>query len=197
MSKNVDFENAMRKVSENDFELAIELFTKALVHNPNSTDVFYNRAVAYLNLEKIDLAIFDFSKLIELDAENAFYYSCRAFAKSRSKDKKGAIADYEIAIKLDPNNPITYNNMGLVQEELGYMEQAKKSFKHSDILREAEENKPKTFGEAPLKNVNSDDSQFTEVEQKSKKEIAKDVFRDKNTFKEFVSFIKNGFKLKK
>jgi len=192
MSKNVDFENAMRKVNKNDFESAIELFSKVLKNKANNTDALYNRGVAYLNVEKIELAIYDFSKLIELDAENAFYYSCRAFAKARTKDKKGAIKDYEIAIKLDPNNPITYNNMGLVQEEIGYMEQAQKSFKQSDVLRESEQ-KPKTFGEPPLKNVND----FKDTERvKSKSDIAKDVFRDKNTFKEFIGFIKNGFKLK-
>jgi len=192
MSKNKDFENAMCKVNENDHESAIELFTKALKTNKNSTDALYNRGIAYLNIEKIELAIFDFTRLIELDQDNAFYYSCRAFAKARSKDKKGAITDYEIAIKLDPNNPITYNNMGLVQEEIGYMEQAQKSFKQSDNLRVAEQ-KPKTFGEAPLKNVNDI---IDSKSPKSKSDIAKDVFRDKNTFKEFIAFIKNGFKLK-
>lgn len=210
MSTNEHFENAMRKVNENDFESAIELFGEALKSDSNKETIYYNRAVAYLNLEKLDLAIFDFNKLIDLDSNNAFYYSCRAFAKARTKDKKGALADYEIAITLDPDNPITYNNMGLVQEEIGYMEKAQKSFKQSDDLRKKEEaNK--------VININVDQQNAKEVEsrienakkvaeaeqsldnevEKSKGQVVKEVFTDKSTFKEFIDFIKNGFKLKK
>ena len=152
------------------------------------------------------MAIFDFNKLIEIDSKNAFYYSCRAFAKARTKDKKGAVADYEIAIELDPDNPITYNNMGLVQEEIGYMKQAKKSFEQSDDLRKKEEaNK--------VINLKSDQDSKKEVEnrlenskkiiesnddvEKTKSQLAKSIFTDKSTFREFIDFIKNGFKLKK
>ena len=205
MSKNEYFESAMRKVNENDFESAIELFTKALAEVDQPKDVLYNRAVAYLNSKQIDLAIYDFSKLIEIDSTNAFYYTCRAFAKSRGKDKKGAIADYEISIKLEPNNPITHNNMGLVQEELGYMQQAQKSFAQSDDLRKKEEaNKilNSTTDKAIQKEVDQRIEQAKKmesaetVENKSKGQIAKEVFTDKNTFKEFLKFIKNGFKIK-
>lgn len=206
MSKNEHFENAMRKVSENDFESAIELFGEALKQDSNKETIYYNRAVAYLNSEKIDLAIFDFNKLIDIDSNNAFYYSCRAFAKARTKDKKGALSDYEIAIKLDPNNPITYNNMGLVQEDIGYMKQAQKSFEQSDDLRKKEEaGKVLNLNSSELdkKEVNdridnAKKSQVIEpIEEKTKGQITKDIFTDKSTFKEFIAFIKNGFKLKR
>lgn len=191
MLKNKDFENAMHKVNQNDFEGAIKDFDLALQAEPNNTDFIYNRAVAYLNLEKMELAIFDFSRLIEIDNANPFYYSCRAFAKARTPDKKGAIADYEKAIELDPDNPITYNNMGLVQEELGWMQQAKDSFNQSDELRHKAESKfdePKQV--EPVK-------QDEEVEKNiSKSQLVKDVFTKKSVFKEFIDFVKNGFKLK-
>ena len=206
MSKNEYFEKAMRKVNENDFESAIELFTEALKEVDDKKDVYYNRAVAYLISEKIDLAIFDFNKLIDIDSNNAFYYSCRAFAKARTKDKTGAISDYEIAIRLDPDNPITYNNMGLVQEEIGYMKRAQKSFEQSDDLRKKEEagkvldiNSSQQNKEEVDKRIeNAKKSQAIEpIEEKTKRQIAKDIFTDKSTFKEFIAFIKNGFKLKK
>jgi len=211
MSKQNYFENAMHKVTQNDFESAIDLFSKALQIENDKSKVYYNRGVAYLNLEKIDLAIFDFNKLIELDPNNAFNYSCRAFAKARSTNKKGALEDYEKALELDPDNPITYNNMGLVQEEIGYMEQAQKSFEQSDDLRKKEEaNKIinatedqiiKQTVDTRIENLEhklniENSSLANENEPTSKGKIVKDIFTDKNTFKEFMNFIKNGFKLK-
>ena len=206
MSKNEHFENAMRKVNENDFELAIELFGEALKEDSNKESIYYNRAVSYLNLEKIDLAIFDFNKLIEIDSKNAFYYSCRAFAKARTKDKKGAVADYEIAIALDPDNPITYNNMGLVQEEIGYMKKAQKSFEQSDDLRKKEEANKVINLESDQKDSKEVDDRLEDAkkaiepkneDEKTKAQVVKSIFTDKGTFKEFIRFIKNGFKLKK
>jgi Flp pilus assembly protein TadD len=193
MLKNEDFENAMSKVNKNDFAGAIIDFNLAITAEPANTDFLYNRAVAYLNLEKTELAIFDFSRLIEIDNTNAFYFSCRGFAKARTSDKKGAIKDYEKALELDPDNPITYNNMGLVQEELGWMNQAKDSFSQSDDLRSKEEGKFGNIKEAPVSNfIETDEPEI----QLTKGEVAKNVFTKKGTFKEFVSFIRNGFKLK-
>ena len=52
MSKNEHFIKGMDKVNENDFESAIELFGKALASDMNKEEVYYNRAVAYLNLNQ-------------------------------------------------------------------------------------------------------------------------------------------------
>ncbi|HIP37067.1 MAG TPA: tetratricopeptide repeat protein [Crocinitomix sp.] len=194
MSINVYLNKALDKVNQNDFETSIELFTKVLKLDPSHKDAYYHRGVSYLNLEKIDLAIFDFNKLIELDPNYAFYYSCRGFAKSRLGDKKGAIEDYFKSLELEPDNEITLNNLGLVQEELGYMEQAKKSFEKSDAIRKNENYQPETFGEPSQhpKKLKIDEKQNTQ----SKSQLAKEIFTKKSTFKEFLSFIKNGFKLK-
>ena len=206
--------------TEEDYKTAIQLLSDALKTALNKKDIYYNRAVCYLNTSQFELAVFDFSKLIEFESNNAFYYSCRAFAKARTKDKKGAIADYEKALNLEPNNPITYNNMGLVQEEIGYMKQAKKSFEQSDDLRKKEEaNKvikaknSKDFeqevenryridkvknelGESEIQKQIKPITPTQQTKHKTKSEIAKGIFTNKNTFNEFISFIKNGFKLK-
>ena len=196
-----------------DFEKAVDLLTQALNDTTSKADVYYNRAVAYLNLNKIDLAIFDFNKLVEIDSNNAFYYSCRGFAKARTQDKKGAILDYEKALEIDPNNPITYNNMGLVQEEIGYLKQAQKSFAQSDDLRKKEEanqilqSKNSEIIKTEVENRLDKSKEITgekesiikpksEEKPQSKVELAKDIFTSKSTFKEFINFIKNGFKLK-
>lgn len=222
MSLQPTIENAIalannQNSTEEDYLNAIKILSNIFPTVSNKKDIFYNRAVCYLNTAQFDLAVFDFSVLIEIEPNKAFNYSCRAFAKARTDDKKGAIADYEKALELEPDNPITYNNMGLVQEEIGYIKQAKKSFEQSDDLRKKEEankvlhlkenqevkqevedrldkakvdsNAPKVV-ETPILPIE------TEVE-KTKSEIIKEIFTNKNTFKEFIQFIKNGFKLPK
>ncbi len=199
MSDSNYFKLAMDKVNQNDFESSIELFNKAIKKTPNSKEAHYHRGVSYLNLEKIDLAIFDFNKLIELDPNYAFYYSCRAFAKSRLGDKNGAIEDYKRSLKLDPTNEITLNNLGLVQEELGFMDQAKESYAKSDAIRKGEGQannfQQNTFGSKPTHSGKIKPE--TSESETSKMDVAKSVFTNKSTFKEFLNFIKNGFKLKK
>lgn len=41
-------------------------------------------------------------------------------------DTEAAILDYEKAIKLDPEDAVSYNNIGLLQEKLGYKQKAQK-----------------------------------------------------------------------
>jgi tetratricopeptide (TPR) repeat protein len=195
MSTNEYYKKAMDKVNENDFESSIALFTKAIALDPNHKDLFYHRGVSYLNLEKIDLAIFDFNKLIELDPNYAFYYSCRGFAKARLGDKKGAAQDYHTALELEPDNEITLNNLGLVLEEMGYIEQAQQSFKKSDAIRKKEDYKPETFDE-PSHQPKKIAIEAAGPHNLSKWDVVKSIFTDKSTFKEFVQFIKRGFKHK-
>jgi len=222
MSSQQNIENAIalannQNSTEADYLSAIETFSTALPQSAAKKDIYYNRAVCYLNTGQFDLAVFDFSKLIEIESNKAFYYSCRAFAKARTNDKKGAILDYEKALELEPDNPITYNNMGLVQEEIGYIKQANKSFEQSDDLRKKEEaNKAlhlqdnqsvkkeveNRLEKAQLESNKTKPQPITippiepEIE-KTKGELAKEIFTNKNTFKEFIQFIKNGFKLSK
>jgi len=224
MSSQQNIENAIalannQNSTEADYLSAIKLLSDALPDASNKKDIYYNRAVCYLNTAQFELAVFDFSKLIEIESNKAFNYSCRAFAKARTNDKKGAIADYEKALELEPDNPITYNNMGLVQEEIGYIKQANKSFEQSDDLRKKEEaNKVlhlqdnqniKQEVEDRLDKAKSEISENKQDQpkviippvepelEKTKGELVKEIFTTKSTFKEFIQFIKNGFKLPK
>ena len=49
-------------------------------------------------------------------------------------DTHGAIADYQHALELDPDDAVTWNNLGLLEEQLGYQEQAKERYRVSDEL---------------------------------------------------------------
>lgn len=187
----------MRKVKENDHYGAISLFNAVLEEDPTDADATCHRGITYLNLEQYDLSLQDLNKAVELDPEYGFRYQARAYLKTRLKDHEGALADYQKAVDLDPSDPIAYNNLALAQEQMGWTGKAKENFDKSDNLQgiqTTEERAKARIDQA----VNQAEIAETQEEQKAdRRKIAQEVFTKKSTFKEFISFIGNGFKLKK
>ncbi len=64
---------------------------------------FYNRAVAYENKDRYDLAIADYSEAIRLNPNDADFYLYRGLDRQRMGDKAGAEADIAEAKRLNPN----------------------------------------------------------------------------------------------
>lgn len=200
MTKSEYFAAGMAKVKENDLEKAVELFTKVLELDATDANALSQRAVCYLNMEKYDLSMFDMNLAIEHDPDYAFRYQCRGYLKARLQDFEGAVADYEKAVELEPEDAIALNNLALAQEQLGYAKKAKANFDKSDKLsgiktteERAKERKLKAEKEkTPIKTVEENKKD----PEQTKGDIAKSVLTDKKTFKEFIRFIGNGFKLK-
>ena len=147
---------------------------------------------------------------VKYDPEYAFRYQSRGYLKARMQDYEGAVADYEKAVELNPEDGIAYNNLALAQEQLGYAKQSKRNFEKSDKIMGIKPRKIENADEALKKETTDEketnptpakvDEVSTNSEEnlsKEKKELAKAVFTDKNAFKDFIQFIKNGFKLKK
>jgi DNA-binding SARP family transcriptional activator len=54
--------------------------------------------------------------------------------KQACGDLRGAVEDYKRTVELDPEDAVTWNNLGLLEEQLGYQEQAKERYRVSDEL---------------------------------------------------------------
>lgn len=213
---NREFAQGLARAKENDFLGAIEFFNAAIIAESDNVEYYAERAVAYLNTNQFDLSMFDMNRCIDMQPNNSYRYSCRAFLKSKIGDMDGAIADYEIAVRLDPDDAIAYNNLGLAQENKGFRKKAEKSFQRSNELigynpkkfdeasidqqienqkENGEEKRNRLNTDQPLLNSETQSAELVE-QPVTKTAVAKGVFTTKKGFSEFIRFIRNGFKLK-
>jgi len=163
------------------FQESINDLTIVINKLPEEADLYSERGVSYFHLKDYIAAVIDMDKAVELEPENPYRYSSRAYIKAYL-DIDGAIADYRKTIQLDPKDEIAYNNMGLLSENRGNFKQAKQSFKKSD----------------ELSGYNPDIINLDESENQKNKSVSSlmlDVFRNRDTRKEYFMFLKKIFKL--
>jgi tetratricopeptide (TPR) repeat protein len=73
------------------------------------------RANLEMQIKQFDAAIKDYTKTIELDAQNADAYNRRGKARACIKDYADAKADFEKAVALNPNEQSYKDNLKLMQ----------------------------------------------------------------------------------
>jgi tetratricopeptide (TPR) repeat protein len=115
------------------WEEAMNTWNALIVRHPNDASYYNDRGVCKFNL-RFKHAIQDFDKAIELEPNNSYFFSCRAYIKDKTGDTEGSVEDYKKAYELDPNDAITLNNLGLAEQKLGYTARAREHFKNSDDL---------------------------------------------------------------
>jgi tetratricopeptide (TPR) repeat protein len=196
ISNNAFYISGRAKFEAHDYKGALEDYTNAIKEEENPS-IYSERAVVYYYLKDIESSMADMNYAAKLEPENPYRYSSRAFIKDAMGDTEGAIKDYEIAIQLDPEDSIAYNNLGLLQEKLGYQAKAKEHYAKADSLAEVENLleriKKKNFAEF------NESVDAAAEEQKTRKEmsliaIMRNTFTTKSGFKEYIDFLKNGFR---
>lgn len=171
------------------FDRAVNLF-------PNHAGYLAERAVARLRSNNAQGAIADLTLSLSLEPQNPYFWSLRAFARNAAGDGQGAINDYREAIRLDPDDAIAYNNMGMVEEGLGYANQAKSSFAKADQLAGVKPRTPENF--IPIA-----DERPAPAHQSSPQKVHWTVFvgvmwkalTDRHERASFIQFIKNKGKI--
>ncbi|XP_056639614.1 serine/threonine-protein phosphatase 5 [Diorhabda sublineata] len=96
--------DANESFKKQDFNNAIELYTKAIEKNPTVAVYYANRSIAYLKTECFGYALTDASKAIELDKSYVKGYYRRAAAHMSLGKFKEALKDYEYVTKVRPND---------------------------------------------------------------------------------------------
>lgn len=115
------------------WEEAMECWNQLVAMHPDHGDHYNNRGVCKFNL-RFKHAIDDFNKAIELEPDNPYFYSSRAYVRDKIGDTEGSVADYKRAHELDPSDALVLNNLGLAEQKLGYTAQARERFRNSDDL---------------------------------------------------------------
>jgi len=192
-----------RKIEKYDNSVAD--LTTILTRLPEEATLLCDRGISHFKNKNIDAALKDMDKAVELEPNNPFRYSSRAYIKGKV-DIDGAMADYEKAIELDPKDEISYNNLGLLQENAGRMKAAKKNFKKSNKIigydpdkrkenLDTEEKKQETLVEANVPKIQEQKETLKDSHsQESLWKIILSVFTSKKTRQEYFNFLKTFFK---
>ena len=185
---NTEHEKAYNLMLEKDYQQSLKIFDNLIYLFPSEANLFSDRGVIFIHLNKKEDALQDFNQAVFLEDAYGYRYASRAYAKDFFGDTSAAILDYEKAIELDPEDAVSYNNIGLLQEKLGYQQKAQKNFEVADaISKEQKEN--------AISPVINNEKETNEKQKYFFKEFLK-VFRSKKQFNEFIRFIKKGGKLK-
>jgi tetratricopeptide (TPR) repeat protein len=104
----------------NDYEGAIEEFTRAIGQDARYAGAYFSRGMAYFKLGEFDLALKDFDEAIDLNrdyAEEAGVFVQRGLAREKLGDRSGAIQDLRAAVALGNPDAQRWLNWILEQGE--------------------------------------------------------------------------------
>ncbi len=105
---------ALCKLYMNEFDEAIQDFTKAIDLGFNKPDAYNNRGLAFLYNGDFKLALDDFNSAIGKDSNFAEAYTNRATVNIEIGEFDDALLDLRKSIEINPNNISTYYEMGRV-----------------------------------------------------------------------------------
>ena len=108
----------MKYSKSEDFNHAIQCFTKALDLNSNFAEAHFRRAYAYMSQQDFLSAINDYSRAIDLSPDFAAAYQSRGSVYIGFNNFVGAIDDLSKAIDLNPGNSTAYDARGVAYHVL-------------------------------------------------------------------------------
>jgi tetratricopeptide (TPR) repeat protein len=116
------------------WEEAMQVWNSLIILNDLEPYYYLERGVCKFRM-RFPHVLEDFDKAVNLNPNNPYFYSCRAYVKDKIGDSEGAIEDYTKAHQLDPEDALILNNLGLAEQKLGYTHKARQSFeKSNDII---------------------------------------------------------------
>jgi tetratricopeptide (TPR) repeat protein len=198
---NPEHEKAYQLLKNQSYPEALILFDNLVYLFPDEPNLYSDRGVLHIHLKNKSLALSDFDKAVELDSSYGYRYAARAYAKDFFGDTQAALNDYELAIQYDPEDAISINNLGLLQEKLGYQKKAKENFEKADHLAKMNEAFNELMQEAPLienSTVETSESSLEDDTKATKRSVGSEflkIFSSRKQFKDFLQFVRKGGKI--
>lgn len=198
--ENQVWKEALKLQSEGKHNAAVIKFTRLINEEGANPDLLHDRGVSYFHLKFKKECLADFDSSLNLQPDYAYRYSSRAYIRAAYKDYNGALEDYRKAVEMDPQDAVAQNNLGMLEEQMGWHEQSKERLaladELSEMLKEGNIDAPDATGSTPVlqkEQIEPDNNNSVGDHLKA----AFSIFSSKKEFKEFVHFIKNGFTFKR
>ena len=120
---------------KNEYDRALEDYSKAIELKPDDADAYYNRGVAYARKSEYDRALEDCSKAIELKPDYAEAYYSRGAAYVIKSEYDRTIEDCSKAIELKPDYAEAYYIRGATYDIKGEHDRALEDYSKAIELK--------------------------------------------------------------
>ena len=124
-------QKAFSSTNVGDFATAETYWTQIIEQFPDNPAAWSNRGNARVSQNKLEDAIADYNKAIELAPSATDPYLNRGTALEGLGKWEEAIADYNHVLELDPKDAMAYNNRGNAEAGLGQWEAAIADYRKS------------------------------------------------------------------
>ncbi|MGV8056737.1 MAG: tetratricopeptide repeat protein [Smithellaceae bacterium] len=118
-----------------EYDKAIDAYTRAIALKTNYVAAYNNRGNAYEEKGQNDRAIKDYKEAIAIDSNVVEAYYNLGHVYNRKGQYDDAIENYNKAIKLDPNEPDAYDNRGFSYSRKGQYKRAIEDYNKSLTLK--------------------------------------------------------------
>jgi serine/threonine protein kinase/tetratricopeptide (TPR) repeat protein len=109
---------------DDDFAGAVRVFTGCILKRPEHAFAYYCRANAYARLGRLQDAVADYSRALELEPAHVPSWRGRGVAYRRMNCPAEAVGDLSRALELDPDDASTWYSRGTTFGRLGSSERA-------------------------------------------------------------------------
>lgn len=110
--------------AEGNLKSAVTFYGQAIEKSFLNATAYFNRATAYVQLSKLELAILDFTYVLQLTPDYVPALHARSVAYRRSNNLIAAMKDHDLAVKLQPYSPALLHNRALTLTSLGRLDEA-------------------------------------------------------------------------
>lgn len=112
----------------NKFDLCIEDCSKAIALDPDNTNAYWNRSIAYYNSGEYENAVKDFEKILKQQPDNASIWYEKGMLERVLQKNKAAIKDLTRALTLKPNFALAYLERARAYNQRGKRKKAKADY---------------------------------------------------------------------
>jgi len=123
-SPKVQLERARMMLERGQLHESVQAFSTAFTKVNPSADDYYDRGVAYEQLEQLDQAVADYTEALRLEPTHAQALNNRAVVLAQLGRVGEALNDLSHAIEVNPQDALAWGNRGLARHESGSFAEA-------------------------------------------------------------------------